>query len=234
VYWGRDCLPCADVSPQQQAGAFFRRLLVLWAPAIFTHVAAQSTGGVAGFKIFVFMYEISSLTVFPSEILDNLADTAGWLRQLLNWLSNVAGDALGDRVCPFMVSDARVAVAVQLLTPVVQLLCMVSVWALQRALLWLLARLALCGHLVALRIYMVLHKTVLSYMRTPSRDTHTAFVQHHSQTPPPHTLRRSRVAGLIVVSAAGQRTTRVGHAGRVADKPAHVVQARCGRGRLGA
>ena len=55
-------------------------------------------------------------------------------------------------------TDAYGAVVVQLLQPLVKLLCVVSVWALQRALLWLLGRVALRGHLWALRIYMLANR----------------------------------------------------------------------------
>jgi hypothetical protein len=156
AYWDRSCLLCdATVSTASRARAAVARLFVIFTPTIFSHWAAQSEPGVAGFKIFVFVYQISSLAVFPTEIFETIVGLFAGLRPLMEVLSNTWTSALGITVCPFYTS-AQGAVAVQLVLPLLRLLSVLGLWALQRLVLRLLDVFVARGSLWALRLFLLL------------------------------------------------------------------------------
>jgi hypothetical protein len=158
AYWDRSCLRCdATVSTASRAKAAVARLFVIFAPTVISHWAAQSEPGVAGFKMFVFVYQISSLAVFPTEILDAIVGSIAGLHQLLDALTNTWASVIGEPVCPFNTS-AQGAVAVQLVLPLLKLLSVLGLWALQRIVLRLLDVFVARGSLWALRLFLLLQR----------------------------------------------------------------------------
>jgi predicted outer membrane repeat protein len=130
--WFGRCLYC-NVPGTDKAQAAVAVLVLLWAPVVWTHILAQSTGGVAGFKILVFVWEFASLAVYPLELLDSMVGNIGFVYNLVRFITD-ASSAFGLSTCPFDTTPDQ-AVAVDLVAPLVRLAGVPLVWFLNRGLL---------------------------------------------------------------------------------------------------